>query len=440
MNLDLEKYSKIVAGTRVVKETGKVTRVTGYLVEGYLPGASVGSIAEIQINNKETVAAEVIGLRDQKVLLMPFKEIQGIRLGSPIITKRAVSNVRVGTGLLGRVIDGTGTPIDGKGPIQTQDEFSIYDSYTNPLNRPPIDENLQLGVRAIDGTITVGKGQRVGILAGSGVGKSVLLGMMAKNTSADMNVIALIGERGREVKEFIDHVLGEEGLKKSVVVVVTGDQNALLRKRGSFLATAIAEYFAKIGNDVLLTMDSVTRFAMAQREIGLSAGEPPATKGYTPSVFALLPKLLERVGRFDNGSVTGLYTVLVEQDDMDDPIGDAVRSIVDGHIVLNRELANKAHFPAIDILQSASRVMKNIVSPDHFNYAMKMKEHLAVYKDAEDLINIGAYQQGTNPQIDEAIRLHPSIINFLKQGMDDSSPYDDTKAQMNSMFHELEML
>lgn len=439
-SIDLRKYEKIVSGTRVIKETGKVTRVTGYLVEGYLPGASVGSIAELQIGEKEKVQAEVIGLRDQKVLLMPFKEIQGVRLGSPITTKRAVSNVRVGLGLLGRVIDGTGTPIDGKGPIQTQDEFPIYDSYTNPLDRPPIDENLQLGVRAIDGTITVGKGQRVGILAGSGVGKSVLLGMMAKNTNADMNVIALIGERGREVKEFIENVLGEEGLKKSVVVVVTGDQNALLRKRGAFLATAISEYFAKAGNDVLLTMDSVTRFAMAQREIGLSAGEPPATKGYTPSVFALLPKLLERVGRFNNGSVTGLYTVLVEQDDMDDPIGDAVRSIVDGHIVLNRELANKAHFPAIDILQSASRVMKNIVADDHFKYAMKMKEHLAIYKDAEDLINIGAYQQGTNPQIDEAIRLQPAIIEFLRQGMDDSSPYEETKHHMDSIFSELEML
>lgn len=440
LSLDLTKYEKILTGSKVVKETGKVTRVTGYLVEGYLPGASVGSIAELSLSDGGRVAAEVIGLRDQKVLLMPFKDIQGISLGSQIITKRAVSNVRVGRGLLGRVIDGTGKPIDGKGPISTDDESPIYDSYTNPLDRPPIDEHLQLGVRAIDGTISVGKGQRIGIMAGSGVGKSVLLGMMAKNTNADMNVIALIGERGREVKEFIENVLGEEGLKKSVVVVVTGDQNALLRKRGAFLATSIAEYFAKAGNDVLLTMDSVTRFAMAQREIGLSAGEPPATKGYTPSVFALLPKLLERVGRFNNGSVTGLYTVLVEQDDMDDPIGDAVRSIVDGHIVLDRKLANKAHFPAIDILQSASRVMKAIVPDEQFKYAMKMKEHLAVYRDSEDLINIGAYQQGSNPAIDEAIRLYPSIIDFLKQGMDESSRFEETYARMDAMLSELQML
>ncbi|MEC9282151.1 MAG: FliI/YscN family ATPase [Bdellovibrionota bacterium] len=431
--INFEKYERIAKSTRVLKESGKVTRVIGYLVEGYLPGASIGSIADLALSNGDKVEAEVIGLTDQKVLLMPFRDVQGIRLGSSIVLKRSVANVQVGDGLLGRVIDATGTPIDGKGPIVTTDEFPIYESFTNPLERPPIDEALQLGVRALDGTITVGKGQRVGIMAGSGVGKSVLLGMMAKNTTADINVIALIGERGREVKEFIENVLGEEGLKRSIVVCVTGDQNALLRKRGAFLATAISEYFAKQGNDVLLTMDSVTRFAMAQREIGLSAGEPPATKGYTPSVFALLPKLLERVGRFANGSVTGLYTVLVEQDDMDDPIGDAVRSIVDGHIVLDRKLAAKAHFPAIDVLQSASRVMNNIVDAQHMKNAMRLKEMLATYREAEDLINIGAYQQGTNPQIDQAINLYPSIIQFLKQGMGESTDFEHSVQILDSI-------
>lgn len=428
--LSFAKYERIAKTTRVVKETGKVTKVLGYLIEGYLPGASIGSIAELSLSNGEKIDAEVIGLNEQKVLLMPFRDLQGVRLGSSIVTKRAVSNVAVGPALLGRVIDATGQPLDGGGPLVTTDEFPIYESFTNPLDRPPIDEVMQLGVRCIDSLLTVGKGQRVGILAGSGVGKSVLLGMMAKNTTADINVIALIGERGREVKEFIERILGKKGMQRSVVVCVTGDQNALLRKRGAFVATAIAEYFAKQGNDVLLTMDSVTRFAMAQREIGLSAGEPPATKGYTPSVFALLPKLLERVGRFAQGSVTGLYTVLVEQDDMDDPIGDAVRSIVDGHIVLDRRLAAKAHFPAIDVLQSASRVMNSIVPQVQVQAALRMKELLAVYREAEDLIQIGAYQRGSNADIDEAIRLYPSFQQFLKQGQDDYTSYEHSQDQM----------
>ncbi|MFK8138990.1 MAG: FliI/YscN family ATPase [Bdellovibrionales bacterium] len=432
--LNLEKYSAAMQSIKLVKETGKVTRVTGHLIEAFLPGASIGSICKISLSNGEHVKAEIVGLKDSKVLMMPFKEVQGIQLGATILLDRPFANAKVGPALLGRVIDSTGNPLDGKGPISTSTEVSIYSSYTNPLDRPPIDEALQLGVRAIDGSITVGKGQRVAIMAGSGVGKSVLLGMMARNTTADVNVIALIGERGREVKEFIDNVLGEEGLKRSVVVVVTGDQNALLRMRGAFLATAIAEYFAKAGNDVLFTMDSVTRFAMAQREIGLSAGEPPASKGYTPSVFALLPKLLERVGRFENGSVTGLYTVLVEGDDMDDPIGDAVRSIVDGHVVLDRRLANKAHFPAIDVLSSASRVQKNIISKEHYQNVMRLKESLASYTEVEDLINIGAYKHGSNPDIDNAIATYPNIIDFLKQGMDESSNFEDTQARLESLF------
>lgn len=433
LQLNFKRYSRVIQNSKITSDTGKVTRVIGYMVEGFLPGASVGALCEITTSNKQKVLAEVVGLKDQKVLMMPFKDVQGLSLGSPILLKRTVSNVRVGSKLLGRIIDATGEPIDGKGPIPTEEEVAVYSFKTNPLERPPIREALQLGVRAIDSLITAGKGQRIGIMAGSGVGKSVLLGMMAKNTSADINVIALIGERGREVREFVEEVLGEEGLKKSVVIVVTGDENALLRMRGAFLATAIAEYFAKSGNDVLFTMDSVTRFAMAQREIGLSTGEPPATKGYTPSVFSLLPKLLERVGKFENGSVTGLYTVLVEGDDMDDPIGDAVRSIVDGHIVLNRKLAHRAHYPAIDVLQSASRVMKNVVSDEHIKMAQKMRENLAVYRDAEDLINIGAYQAGHNPVLDQAVELNPSINAFLKQGIEEANSFDDTVDRMSEI-------
>lgn len=366
--------------------------------------------------------------------MMPLGEMRGVGLGSKVELLRTRATVPVGTELLGRVIDGLGRPIDDKGELEALEDRQLYGEASNPLFRPPIDQPLSLGVRAVDGLVTVGQGQRVGIMAGSGVGKSVLLGMIARNTSADVNVIALIGERGREVREFIEQNLGEEGLRRSVVIVATPDQSPLVRMRGAFVATTIAEYFCDQGKNVLLMMDSLTRFGMAQREIGLSTGEPPASKGYTPSVFALLPKLLERAGRFENkGSITGLYTVLVEGDDMDDPIGDSVRSIVDGHIVLDRKLSQKGHFPAIDVLQSTSRVMRFIISDRHLAMALKIRENMAVYREAEDLLNIGAYKEGSNQRIDQAIELHDGIEAFLRQGERETSPPDETLGFMQNL-------
>jgi flagellum-specific ATP synthase len=378
--------------------------------------------------------AEVVGFKDKSVLMMPLTEVRGVALGARITLRRQVAAIKVGDDLLGRVVDGLGRTIDGKGEFEAIREVPLYSDVRNPLERRPIRQPLAIGVRAINGALTVGRGQRVGIMAGSGVGKSVLLGMMARNTKADVNVIALIGERGREVREFIENDLGPEGLKRSVIVCVTSDQSPLIRMRGAFVATAIAEYFSSLGKQVLLMMDSVTRFSMAQREIGLSAGEPPASKGYTPSVFSTLPKLLERAGSFENeGSITGLYTVLVEGDDMDDPIADAVRSIVDGHIVLSRSLAQKGHFPAIDVLQSASRVMRAVTTNDHARLAQKLRENLAVYKDAEDLINIGAYKPGSNPKIDRAIKLNDALVDFLRQRVEDPSDFNQGLRQLQSI-------
>jgi flagellum-specific ATP synthase len=375
--------------------------------------------------------AEVVGFKDKSVLLMPLGEIRGVGLGARIVLQRQSAVLGVGPEILGRVLNGLGQPLDSKGNVEVEEQISIYAATSNPLERANIDKPVDLGVRAINGLITVGRGQRVGIMAGSGVGKSVLLGMMARNSDADVNVIALIGERGREVKEFIENDLGEEGLKRSVVVVATSDQSPLVRMRGAFVATAISEYFCRQGKNVLLMMDSITRFAMAQREIGLSTGEPPATKGYTPSVFALLPRLLERAGSFMNrGSITGLYTVLVEGDDMDDPIADSVRSIVDGHIVLSRSLAQRGHFPAIDVLQSTSRVMRNIVAPEHIEVANHIRENMAIHKDAEDLINIGAYKSGANPRIDQSIALHDPIEYFLRQKVQESATIEASVQNM----------
>jgi len=425
--IKFDKYKKALEQNPLSKDVGKVTRVVGSLIEGYLPGALIGSQCFIQVTHKkESVLAEVVGFKDQKALLMPFSEIHGIGLGSKIILDKQQSTLKLGPELLGRVINGLGEPIDGKGPIEMIEESPIYKQATNPLDRRNITDVLDLGIRAINGMLTVGKGQRVGIMAGSGVGKSVLLGQMARNTKADINVIALVGERGREVKEFIEHDLGPEGLKRSVVIVATSDESPLVRMRAAFVATTVAEYFANQGLDVLCMMDSVTRFAMAQREIGLNVGEPAATKGYPPSVFALLPKMLERMGSFQKGSITGLYTVLVEGDDMDDPIGDAVRSIVDGHIVLTRKLAHRGHFPAIDVLQSTSRVMRSVVSDDHVKMSQKIRELLAIYQEAEDLINVGAYKQGNNPKIDLAVRLMDRINQYLRQDINDSTTYQDS--------------
>ena len=363
---------------------------------------------------------------------MPLGEMRGVGLGARVVLEREIATVKVGPQLLGRVINGLGEPLDGLGPIESMDESLIYNTAGNPLDRDTIRSPMDLGVRAINGMITVGQGQRVGIMAGSGVGKSVLMGMMARNSNSDVNVIAMIGERGREVKEFIEEILGPEGLARSVIVVATSDQSPLLRMRASYVATTVSEYFCNQGSNVLLMMDSITRFAMAQREIGLSTGEPPASKGYTPSVFAALPKLLERAGTFEHrGSITGLYTVLVEGDDMDDPIGDAVRSIVDGHIVLDRKLASRGHFPAIDVLTSTSRVMRNVVSPMYMKMSRMMRGHLAVYKDAEDLVNIGAYKSGSNPEIDEALRLYPAIVEFLKQDVEDRTSIESCERIMS---------
>ncbi len=435
--LNLNKYRRSLETVTLTKEVGKLTRVVGCLLEGYLPGGVVGSLCHIYSgSNRNPILAEVIGFKDKRVLLLPFGETQGVGLGAQIILDRQVSTVKVGEQLLGRVLNGLGKTIDGGSPLEYTDEIQIYKSIINPLHRKPIEASLDLGVRAINGLVTVGKGQRVGIMAGSGVGKSVLLGMMAQNTKADINVIALIGERGREVREFIERDLGPESLKRSVIVVATGDESPLMRMRGAFVATAIAEYFSSQGKDVLFMMDSVTRFAMAQREIGLNVGEPPATKGYTPSVFSLLPKLLERVGSFEHtGSITGLYTVLVEGDDLDDPIADSVRSIVDGHIVLTRKLAERGHFPAIDVLQSTSRVMKSVVDEHHLDMALKLREHLAIYKEAEDLINIGAYKQGSNPKIDQAIFFQPRIEKYLRQRTSEKSDFPESVMYMDKVLN-----
>lgn len=423
--INFQKYQDLLGSTRFSTESGKVTEVTGMVVKGFLPGASIGAVCQIYPNNSDKFFhAEVIGFKDRSVLMMPLSEMRGVGLGSKIVLSKQVASVRVGSQLLGRVIDGLGKTIDGLGECELIEDVALYREPRNPLDRRPIRQPLDLGVRAINGLLSIGQGQRVGIMAGSGVGKSVLLGMMARNTKADVNVIALIGERGREVREFIENDLGPEGLARSVVVCVTSDQSPLLRMRGAFIATSVAEYFSAQGKNVLLMMDSVTRFAMAQREIGLSAGEPPASKGYTPSVFSTLPRLLERPGSFEGqGSITGLYTVLVEGDDMDDPIADSVRSIVDGHIVLSRKLAHAAHYPAIDILASASRVMGAVITNDHLKMAQRFRESLAVYKEAEDLINIGAYKQGSNPRIDRAVKQIDYINAFLKQRVEEKADF-----------------
>lgn len=435
LTLNLKKYEDLISSVHLTKDSGKITEVNGLLIKGYLPGASVGSICQIfPTGLDKSFLAEVVGFKDRNVLMMSLGDMRGVSMGAKVILSRQIASVRVGDELLGRVIDGLGRPLDGKPEIENFVEAPLYGESVNPLARKPIREPIDIGVRAINASLTVGRGQRVSIMAGSGVGKSVLLGMMAKFTDAEVNVIALIGERGREVREFIEQDLGAEGMKKSIIVCVTSDQSPLLRMRGAFVATAIAEFFAHRGKNVLMMMDSVTRFSMAMREIGLSTGEPPSTRGYTPSVFAMLPKLLERAGSFEgSGSITGLYTTLVEGDDMNDPIGDSVRSIVDGHIVLSRALAQKGHFPAIDVLQSASRVQRAVTTQDHMRLAQKLREILATYKDAEDLINIGAYKQGANPKIDKAIRLIDPINDFLKQRVEEGTTFSSGLKQLQQI-------
>lgn len=428
ININLEKFNVAIDSCKSINMIGKVVQIVGLVIECSGPNVSMGELCYIHshFEDVEPLPAEVVGFREGYVLLMPLGETKGIGPGCQVVSAQKLLQVKVGPELLGRVIDGLGNPIDGKGPILCQKEYPLQADPPEPLERPVIKESLYVGVRAIDGLITMGQGQRIGIMAGSGVGKSTLLSMIARNTEADISVIALIGERGREVKEFIERDLGEEGLKRSVVVVATSDKPALVRIKGALTATAIAEYFRDRGRKVVLMMDSVTRFAMAQREVGLTVGEPPATRGYTPSVFALLPRLLERAGTSAKGSITGIYTVLVDGDDMNEPIADAVRSILDGHIVLSRSIAAQNHFPAIDVLASVSRVMSAVVPKEHMEANRKLRALMAVYKEAEDLIHIGAYVKGSSPKIDEAIQKIDAINDFLCQGVFEVQSFEET--------------
>ncbi|HMK43731.1 MAG TPA: FliI/YscN family ATPase [Dissulfurispiraceae bacterium] len=432
----IARCREFIGETEPIKVYGRVSQGVGLVVEGLGPRTNIGDICQIQQNgsdSNEFVEAEVIGFRNDRILLMPLGEIMGIGPGAKIIARGRQRYIKVSNDLLGRVLDGLGNPIDRQGTVGGR-LYPIHTEPVNPLMRRRISEPLDLGIRAINAMLTCGKGQRIGIMAGSGVGKSVLLGMMARHTAADVNVIALIGERGREVREFIERDLGEEGLQRSVLVVATSDVSPLVRIRGAFVAAAIAEYFRSEGKDVLFMMDSLTRFSMAQREVGLAAGEPPTAKGYTPSVFKLLPRLVERAGTWDKaGAITGLYTVLVEGDDLNEPVADAARSVLDGHIVLSRELANQNQYPAIDMLQSVSRIMKDIISDQHRSYVERVLEIMATYKRYEDVITIGAYKEGTNPRVDYAIRMMERIRTFLKQDINERVTFNEALNQMIAM-------
>lgn len=427
----LEKYNSRLKDISLIQYKGRVSKVVGLTIESKGPAVRLGETCNIYpVKSDDPIVAEVVGFKDDAVLLMPLGEMEGIGPGSLVVATGNTLEVEVGEELLGRVLDGMGNPIDELGSFAIKTVYPVNNQPPNPLMRSRIQEPLALGVKAMDAMLTCGIGQRIGIFAGSGVGKSTLLGMIARNTQADINVIALIGERGREVKEFIENDLQEEGLKRSVVIVATSDQPPLVRMKGALLATSIAEYFRDRGKNVILMMDSLTRFSMAQREVGLAIGEPPVTKGYTPSVFAVLPKLLERAGNSNTGSITGLYTVLVDGDDMNEPIADAVRGILDGHIVLSRSLANKNHYPAIDVLASISRVMPNIVAKEHIEIVGRLKDLMSTYRDSEDLINIGAYVKGTNKKVDEAIDKIEQINDFLKQGMYDKYSFEDIQEML----------
>ena len=431
--VDLMKYKQLLDKS-FVSRMGKVSKVVGLTVESIGPDANTNDLCRIiSTDHKSEVLAEVIGFRDGRLLLMPFDPLAGIGIGSTVENLNTVHSVKVGNNLLGKILDGLGNPMDGS-ELMAEELYPVEADPPDPMERVIIDEVLSLGVKAIDGLLTIGKGQRIGIFAGSGVGKSTLLGMIARNTKADINVIALIGERGREVKEFIERDLGEEGLKRSVLVIATSDKPAIIRKKAAKAATSIAEYFRNQGKDVLLMMDSLTRFSMAQREIGLAAGEPPVSRGYPPSVYSEMPKLLERAGNDDVGSITGLYTVLVDGDDFNEPITDTARGILDGHIVLTRQLANKNHYPAIDVLQSISRVMSSIVTKEHKKLAGECKMLMATHREAEDLINIGAYKAGSNPDIDRAIEKMKEINGFLLQDVDTKFSFEDSVSILEDIF------
>ncbi|MBR1815412.1 MAG: flagellar protein export ATPase FliI [Lachnospiraceae bacterium] len=430
---DIQKYYSLLDGDYVMN-FGKVSKIVGLTMESIGPPCKLNDLCEvISKDGSVSVMAEVVGFRDNKVLLMPYDVVDGIGLGAIVKNTGEMLKVKVGPELLGKVLDGIGRPMDGV-EFGYVDEYPIDASSPDPLERKLISEVLPLGVKAVDGLLTLGKGQRIGIFAGSGVGKSTLLGMFARNTKADINVIALIGERGREVGEFIERDLGEEGLKRSVLVIATSDKPALIRNKAAKTATAIAEYFRDNGHDVLLMMDSLTRFSMAQREIGLASGEPPVTRGYPPSVYSELPKLLERAGNTYKGSITGLYTVLVDGDDFNEPITDTARGILDGHIVLSRKLGHKNHYPAIDVLASISRCMSAIATKEHKNVAGRLKNVLATYNDAEDLINIGAYRSGSNPDIDYAITKIGKVNEFLRQDVDSKFLFDDEISMLTGIF------
>lgn len=433
--IDFNKYEELLMKS-YANRLGKVTKVVGLTVESIGPDASVNDLCEIISQDKSIVVkAEVIGFRDDRLLLMPYDDITGIGVGSMVLNRKEPLLVKVGDELLGQTLDGLGNPMD-MSTLSLSESYPVDAKAPDPMDRELIGEVLSLGVRAVDGLLTIGKGQRIGIFAGSGVGKSTLLGMFARNTKADINVIALIGERGREVKEFIERDLGPEGVKRSVLVIATSDKPALIRKKAAKTATAIAEYFRDKGKDVLLMMDSLTRFSMAQREIGLASGEPPVSRGYPPSVYSEMPKLLERAGNSDKGSITGLYTVLVDGDDFNEPITDTARGILDGHIMLSRKLAQKNHYPAIDVLASISRVMSAIATSEHKKLAGKLKMVLATYQDAEDLINIGAYKPGTNKNIDYAMRKIEQVNEFLCQQVDEKADFEDTIYKLESIFED----
>ena len=414
-----------------LRVNGRVAQVVGLVLESEGPDVQVGDLCEVRFRRRDTtLRAEVVGFRGDRVLLMPLGDIQDIGPGCDVVALGRTLGVHVGPALLGRVLDGLGRPMDGLGPMVTHEYYPLHAPPPHPLRRQGIDHPLSVGVRVMDGLLTLGRGQRLGIFAGSGVGKSTLLGMMARYTEADVNVIGLVGERGREVKEFMDRDLGPEGVRRSVVVVATSDQPPLVRLKAALTATAVAEYFRDQGASVLLMMDSVTRVAMAQRDVGLAVGEPPATRGYTPSVFAFLPRLLERAGAGERGSITGIYNVLVEGDDMNEPVADTVRGILDGHVVLSRSIAARNHYPAVDVLRSVSRVMPAVATPEHIAAAGRVREVLSIYEEAQDLVNIGAYKAGSNPKIDWALANLNAVQTFLRQDVAQHSPFDVTVAQL----------
>jgi flagellum-specific ATP synthase len=437
-SISLAPYFEELDRASLFRWTGQVTEVAGLLIESRGPTVGIGDFCEVLTDGGRVIRTQVIGFRSGRVLSMPLEEIDGLQLGDQIIARREDARVEVCPALLGRVIDGFGKPIDSGPPLEGADAYNLYGAPANPLDRKPITEPLVTGIRTIDGLLPCGRGQRMGIFGGSGVGKSTLIGAMARHNSADVTVIAMIGERNREVRGFIEQELGPDGLKRAVVVVATSERPAPLRVRACFVALAVAEYFRDQAANVLLVMDSVTRLAMAQREIGLAAGEPPSQKGYTPSVFNLLPKVLERAGNFQRGSITGFFTVLVEGDDFNEPISDAARAILDGHIILSRQLAAQGHYPAIDVLHSVSRLTSQIATLAQKESANRMRQALADYHDAEDLIQLGAYVAGTNPALDASIRLRPELMNFLRQDHNLKSAPSETLTRMEELATSLE--